>query len=213
MEVTFVQVIRSFAEVMLPVQYTITVLMYGFAFFQENPAAKWWKSKLLLITLLLHTVYIGMYTVNNGHCLVTSPFEIMSLIAFTITICYAAIEFISKIKGTGFFLLSLALVFELFSAVTIKFPNDNVFNPILSNLGIGLHITSAIIGYGCIAISAVYGLLYLLMYRDLKRGNLGALYQHLPSLESLERLNAIATVMGFVFLTIAITIGAVWLPH
>jgi HemX protein len=213
MESTAFLLFRSFTEVMLPVQYVLTSMMYGLAFFQDNITAKWWKSKLLLTTVVLHTMYIGMYTTSNGHCLITSPFEIMSLIAYTIMICYSAIEFISKVKGTGFFLVSIAMIFAIFSAVTIRIPSDAVFNPILSNLGIGLHITAAIIGYGGIAISAVYGLLYLLMFRDLKRGSFGALYNHLPSLESLERLNGIATIMGFVFLTIAIGIGAFWLPY
>lgn len=213
MEITPLILLRSFVDVLLPVSYVLTAVMYGFAFFQENKTAKWWKSKLLLVTVVLHTMYIGMYTVKNGHCLITSPFEIMSLIAYTIMICYGFIELVSKIKDTGFFLVTLAMVFELVSAITIRIPNHTVFNPILSNISIGLHITAAIIGYGGIAISAVYGVLYLLMYRDLKRGTFGAFYEHLPSLESLETLNAISTVMGFVFLSIAIAIGAFWLPH
>lgn len=204
--------VNSIASVFLPVLYALTALLYGLAFFEETPFAKKWKSKFLIATAVVHTMYIGSYTVTNGHCLVTSPFEIMSLIAFTIIICYTVIELITRIKGTGFFLISLALIFEFFSAVTIPLQGDTSVNPVLSELGIGLHVTAAIIGYGGIAISAVYGVLYLLMYRDLKKGNFGSLYQHFPSLESLESLNTVATILGFLFLTIALGIGAIWLP-
>jgi len=145
--------------------------------------------------------------------MVTSPFEMMSLVAFTILATYTIIELATSIRGTGFFLVGIASVFQLFSAVTMKLPAIGTANPALSNLGIGLHVSAAIFGFGGIAISAVYGLLYLLMYRALKRSSFGSIYNHLPSLESLEKLCAASAAIGFLFITIAFGIGVVWLPR
>lgn len=201
------------AEVFLPVLYVSTVALYGQAFFLENAFARTWKSRFLVATAVVHTMYIGMHSVRFGSCMVTTPFEVMSLVAFTILATYTVIEFATNVKGTGFFLTALAALFELVSAVMIKLPWERSIHPVLSNLGIGLHVSAAIVGFGGIAISAVYGVLYLLMYRELKRGKYGTFYRHMPSLESLERLSTAATAVGFAFLSAAIGIGVFWLPR
>ncbi len=204
---------KSAVEVFLPVLYVVTVLAYGAAFFREDKWADAGKSRLLLITGVLHFFYIGLHTAEHGHCMVTTPFEMMSLVAFTILGTYTIIEFKTRISGTGFFLVGLAALFELTSAVTIGLPQAVMSpNPVLSNMGIGFHVSAAIFGFGGIAISAMYGVLYLLLYRELKRGSFGSVFRHLPSLESLERLSVAGMAVGFVFLTVATFIGIFWLP-
>ena len=201
------------ADVLLPVFYALTTLAYGVAFFRDDELAKRWQSRLLLTTALLHFLAIGLHTARYGHCMVTTIYEMMSLVAFTVLATYTLIEFRTKVKGTGFFLVSLAALFEFVSAVTVQLPVSAPTNPVLSNLGIGLHVSAAVFGFGAIAISAVYGMLYLFLHRALKKGDFGSFFKHLPSLESLERLSAVAMALGFVFLTVAIFIGAVWLPR
>lgn len=205
--------LNSLSEVFLPILYAMTTMAYGLAFFREDSLAQKFKSHLCLITFLTHTVYIGMYSVEFGRCMVTTPFEIMSLIAFTILTTYIFIEYRTKVKDTGFFFLSVAMVFELVSAVTVKVGGSGTPNEILQKVPIGLHVATAIFGLGAIAISAVYGLLYLFQYRELKRDAPGAFFRHLPSLEALERLCLNAAIIGFVFVTISIAIGVVTLPQ
>ncbi len=212
MEFTVIHFANSVAEVFLPVGYVVTTLAYGLAFMQENALAKRWKSRLLLATTITHFLYIGMHSAEYGRCMVTTPFEIMSLIAFTILMTYAIIEYRTSIKGSGFFIIGLATVFELISAVVVKMPSAGEANPVLSEMGIGLHVSLAIFGYAGFALSAVYGVLYLLMYRELKRESIGSLYENLPSLEALEHLSIQAAIVGFLFLTISMLIGIVWLP-
>lgn len=204
---------QSVAEVFLPVMYVTTVLLYGLAFFRDDVFAKRWKSRLMIATVATHFVYIGMHSVENGRCMVTTPFEMMSLVAFTIICTYMIIELTTSIRGTGFFLVGIAALFELVSSVTVRLPVSGIPNPVLSNLGIGLHVSAAIFGYGGIAISAVYGLLYLKLYRELKKSTFGSFYRQLPSLESLERLSIASVAVGFSFLSIAIGIGVFWLPR
>jgi len=95
----------------------------------------------------------------------------------------------------------------------MKMPSSGDPNPVLSNMGIGLHVSFAVFGYAGFALSAVHGLLYLLMYRELKRGGTGSIYQNLPSLETLESMAVLSSLVGFVFLTVAMLIGGFWLPR
>lgn len=203
----------AIAEVILPVLYAVTTVAYGYAFLRADDVIERWKSRLLYGTVLLHFLYVGQHSAQFGRCMVTTPFEIMSLIAFTITATYAIIEYRTGIRGTGFFILVLATLLELVSSIVVKLPSSGEINPVLSELGIGLHISFAIFGYAGFGIAAVYSLLYLWLYRDLKRGSFGSVYSNLPSLESLESLAVVASVIGFVFLTVSMLIGVVWLPR
>jgi ABC-type uncharacterized transport system permease subunit len=209
---TAISITSNAFEVFLPVLYALTVLLYGLAFFRDDEFARRWRSRLLLATGVVHFLYIGLHTRQHGHCLVTTPFEIMSLVAFTILATYTFIEFRTRVRETGFFLVGLAALFEFFSAVTVRALPGAPINPVLSNLGVGLHVTAAIFGFGAIAISAVYGVLYMFMYRDLKRGSFGSFFSHLPSLESLEHMSINGAIIGFGFMSAAILIGVNTLP-
>ena len=104
MEIAVIHFANSIAEVLLPVGYVVTTLAYGLAFIQEIDLVERWKSRLLLSTTIVHFLYIGMHTAEYGRCMVTTPFEIMSLIAFTILMTYAIIEYRTNIRGSGFFI-------------------------------------------------------------------------------------------------------------
>ena len=74
----------------------------------------------------------------------------------------------------------------------------------------GIHTGTAIIGYSGFAVSAAYGLLFLLLYREIKASRFGRIYERLPSLELLAHMTVRAAVVGFVFLTVAMVAGIVW---
>jgi ABC-type uncharacterized transport system permease subunit len=52
-----------------------------------------------------------------------------------------------------------------------------------------------------------------LLYRALKENKFGPFYKRLPSLHLLEELTYSALVFGFIFLSLTILIGLIWLPH
>jgi ABC-type uncharacterized transport system permease subunit len=60
--------------------------------------------------------------------------------------------------------------------------------------------------------SAIYGLLYLILYKEIKLNKFGLIFNRLPSLEILERLSFYSAIIGFVLLSVAILIGIIWLP-
>jgi len=52
--------------------------------------------------------------------------------------------------------------------------------------------------------------MYLIQYRQLKHRHVGLLFQRLPNLETLSRLNVRALAIGWLGLTVAILAGTVW---
>ena len=71
---------------------------------------------------------------------------------------------------------------------------------------------SALLGYSAITISAVEGLLFLMLYKNIRLNRFGLIFDRLPSLETLEKLSFYSVLIGFILLTIAIIIGGIWLP-
>ncbi len=203
--VPFIHLLNSFCEVLLPVAYFATVAAYGLAFFRDDQAAERVKSRILVITVGMHALYIFSHTLEYHRCMVTTPFETMSLVAFTIAGTYWFIEHRTRVRQTGFFAIGIAFLFLVVSSVMMHEPSEP--NKLLKEISVGLHISAATFGYGAIAISAVYGALYLIMYRQIKRSRFGASYKHLPSLESLEKLSIYATIVGFFFLTVTMLLG------
>ena len=117
----------------------------------------------------------------------------------------------TKTTGTGFFVLVLAFLFQACSSLFIKDLTD--ITPILRSNLLGFHVSAALLGYTAISLSAVYGLLYLMLYHEIKSSRFGVIYSRLPNLETLEKMNHKAVVFGFLMLTISMVVGLFWLPR
>jgi ABC-type transport system involved in cytochrome c biogenesis permease subunit len=207
---TIVTLVDVFVVVM-PILYGLLVCVYALSFFRSDSVVGRMKAPALVLTILLHLVYIGLRTAAFDHPPITTVFEIMTILAASISIAYAYIEFRTKASNTGFFILLLALIFQTVSSLYIK---DLVeIAPILRNRLLGFHVSTALLGYTAISLSAVYGFLYLMLYREIKSSSFGLIYTRLPNLEMLEKMSSKAEIFGFVMLTVAISIGLIWLPR
>ncbi len=196
---------------LLPLFYAATVWAYAKAFFRNSSTAKRLKTKLLVGTALCHFVYLLLRTIILDHPPITNIFEILSVLSFTTALAYLAIEYMTKVKSTGYFVLVISFLFQLVSSILIR--EMVVMNPVLHNKLLGFHVTSALLGYSAFAISAVYGFLYVMLYHHIKSNRFGVIYDNLPNLEKLERMATLAVISGFVLLTVAIIVGIVWLPR
>lgn len=202
--------IISAFELLLPALYFTVVWVYGKAFFSGNARAGALRRPLLGATALAHLTYVALRTASLGHFPITSFYEILTLIALTISLVYVYIEVRTGNRETGYFVLMLPLFFQIISSIFIK-DNPGVPPELRGNL-LGFHVSSALLGYAALTLSAAYGLLYLMLYHDIKSHAFGVVYRRLPDLESLERMSFAATVAGTLLLTIAIGLGLIWLP-
>lgn len=197
-------------QVLLPPLYAALAVVYGITFARSVPALERAKHPALIAVIVLHLVYLGGRTVLFDHPPITSLFEILTLLAASVSGAYLYLEFRTHVHNTGVFILSLAFVFQTISSVFIK---DIIEIPdYLHSLLLGFHVSTALFGYTALAISAVYGLLYLMLYHEIRSSRFGVIYSRLPNLEVLESMSHRAEAFGFVMLTIAILVGVIWLP-
>ncbi len=197
--------------VLMPVLYAVLVLLYGLAFFGTYPAVERVKARVLFAVIVAHLAYLALRTAVFDHPPITSLFEIMSVLAVSIAIGYAYIEVRTRTGTTGLFILLLALAFQTASSLFVK--DSPQIPAYLHSYVLGFHVSAALLGYTAISLSAVYGLLYLLLYREMKSTRFGVIYARLPNLEMLETMSDNAVVFGFIALTVAIVIGILWLPR
>ena len=198
-------------NILLPALYWITVWCYAKAFFKHSALAKRIKTPLLDITIFFHFLYLLARTMLFEHPPITSPFEICSVIAFTMAVSYRAIEYLTRVKNTGYFVLVISFFFQTISSLFIQ--NFTEVKSVLRSNLLGFHVTSALLGYSAFALSAVYGLLYIMLYHQIKTKQFGVIYENLPDLEKLETMSTISVLSGFILLTIAIVAGVLWLPR
>jgi ABC-type transport system involved in cytochrome c biogenesis permease subunit len=197
-------------NILLPFFYIATFAIYFYDFQQGGKKFENSKRLFLFLTLLFHFFYLLLRTIEFNHPPITNVFEIFTVLAFAISFAYFILELVTDIRGTGPFIIIISIVFQLLSTFFIQ---DLIeVKEVLRNHLLGAHVISALIGYAGITISAVYGILYLILYNELKLNKFGLIFNRLPSLEILERLSYIAAIIGFVFLSITIIIGIIWLP-
>jgi ABC-type uncharacterized transport system permease subunit len=67
-----------------------------------------------------------------------------------------------------------------------------------------------VLGYGAFFVSAIYGILFLLLYREIKANRLSFFFRRMPPLETLGRMNVSAASAGLVLLGLAILMGIGW---
>ncbi len=198
-------------QILLPLVYAGLVAYFGRSFFRSGNAE--WRLKFAVpaayLALLLHGIYIGAYTALNHHDLVATVSELSSLIAFTLFAVYVFAELrpSKETSGTGFFVTAVSFLLQTISSFTIGSVTMPVTKAILQDPIFNAHVTTSVFGYAALILAAIYGGLYLLLYRVIQRNEFGAIFEHIPSLERLERFGLRSTAVGFFFLTISIVLG------
>lgn len=200
----------NFLNYLLPILYFGAFGVYLYNFVNDKKRFEHSKRLILFITLLIHCIYLAVRTFEFNHPPITGRNEIFTVLAFSITCSYFLLELLTDVRGTGLFIIPFSLVFQTISSIFIG--DTYEVKEILRNQLLGLHVMSALLGYAGFTISAVHGVLFLMLYKKLKGSNFGLFFKRLPSLETLEKLSFYSVVIGFTLLTVAIIIGGFWLP-
>lgn len=198
-----------FFSILLPILYFITTFYYGRLFFHDDKHAEKQSSKFLSLTLVLHFLYIFLRGWTQDHYPMASVFEVASAIAFSLGLIYRYIESRLKVKTTGYFILVLIFLIQLFSSLFIE--KIEQVPEILKSPIFDVHSTFAALGYTALILSAIYSFMYILLYHDIKSSRFSIIFEKLPSLETLGGMIYKASVLGIVFLSVAILFGHIFL--
>lgn len=192
-------------NILLPTLYAFLWADYALLFFRDDPFARKSAKHLLRLTVATHAIYLILRTTVYQHFPFATVFEAASVIAFSVTVLYLLIEARIGVLTTGFFILGIVFPFQLVASAFVVTPES--FSELLWQPAFMLHVSTALFGYSGMAISAVYGVLYLMLFYDIKKHRFGLIYKRLPPLEIMARFTYGTATLGLVFLTIAMVGG------
>ena len=193
---------------LLPVLYGVAFVNYVVVFVSNGPRMRRVARPSLLLAVITNVIYLLGYTMHFEHIPMVNVFQVLGGVGFAVAVIYVWLEAKTETLHTGSFILGLVLIFQIINALFPKL--DREVPEILQSKLFSLHVSAAVLGYSAFALAAVYGVLYLLQYRAIRKQKFGLIFRRLPSLDILDRMNYYASAAGFALLTLAIVAGAIW---
>ncbi len=195
----------------LPVAYALSVAAYARAYVSEGSPAERLGPIALRAAVLLHIVYLSMRGVLEGHLPLASVYDFLSATGLSMAVVYLYVESRERIRTTGVFVLPFIFLIQIVSSAygSLAAPDPVALKPIWFEL----HTLTAVLGYSAFAVSAIYGVLFLQLYRDIKANRFSFFFRRMPPLETLGQMNIRAAGGGLALLTLAIALGVGWIKR
>jgi ABC-type transport system involved in cytochrome c biogenesis permease subunit len=187
--------------------YLLAALAYAWHFARRNPALGRTATTMLIAAAMAHTFVVGMLTMETGHVPVTGPTSAISTFVLLLALAYLYTELATDERSMGVFILPLLAALQAIPALN---PGIEQKAAVLESPWFGVHVSSLLFAYASFALACVIGITYVLLFKEIKAKHLGFFYARLPSLQVLDEMNARAVVVGWIFLTIGVIVGAIW---
>ena len=203
------QTLLDLLVALLPLLYGLAAVNYSVYFARHDPFAERTCTPFLVGTVLVHLAFLVLRYVAFGRYPIATVPEVLSVIAFAVAAVYLYVERVQHSKATGVFLVVMAAALQL-AATTLLARAPAPQSALLDKASLWwVHTALAVLGYSAFAVGAVYGVMFLLLYRALKRKRFGLVFERLPSLDVLASMGMGAAALGWAFLTVAIVLGIV----
>ncbi len=166
------------------------------------------------IGLLAQTVGIIMrwkisYDLGIGHIPLSNFYESLIFFAWAVIFLYLIIEWRTKNRALGTFVVPVAFLSMAFASLSPKVSSRiQPLIPALQSNWLTSHVVSCFLGYA--AFTAAFGLGIMYLLKANKDRDVNTRFGFYPSLDILNELIYQCTVLGFVFLSIGILTGSVW---
>ena len=163
---------------------------------------------------LIHTAALVRLTFTLGELPLTTMEQSLAFIAWALVLVFLLVELRYGLHVLGSFVLPLAFLFMLSTAVFPAGPVGNEPLPaLMDSVWLGIHAVFSLLGFVAFAIASIVGVMYLIQNRLLKSKQFNALYDQLPSLDLLDEMNQGTILLGFPLLTVGMLSGAIWASH
>ena len=160
---------------------------------------------LLLIGVMFHLMALLAYTWQFGEPPLTGLGPALSSAAFVVAITLLAVEALAHEVSLTLVTAPLAALVTIGALSSPLSPGPTA--KVAGGLWLHLHIALSLLGFAAFATAAASGAMYLLERRELKSRRFGAIFRFFPPLETLDRVNHLAVVCGWIALTLGIALA------
>lgn len=195
--------------------YILTVALYGGAtaaylgcLLRNSVLLTRWAGRLLAAGFTAHLLSTIHLASKMKYLPLTNMQESLSFFSLAIIGGFIFFERKYKVTTLGSFITPVSLV--MLVASSTLHGEVRQLPPILQSNWFLIHALLAFASYACFAIAAGVAVMYLIQRYFLKTKHFGALFQKLPSLETMDDISYRCLTVGFPLLTIAIISGSIW---
>jgi len=162
----------------------------------------------LLLGIGAHATALAGLTRASGAASLTGLGPGLSFAGLVLAISLVIVESLARE-------VSLTLVAAPVAALVTVAANIAGMRPFLEPQGaravwLSLHIILSFIGIAAYATAAAAGTMYLVARRELKSGRFGPIFRSFPPLDTLDRVNHVASIAGFLGLTLGLALAAAY---
>ncbi|QDU70050.1 cytochrome c biogenesis protein CcsA [Engelhardtia mirabilis] len=196
---------------LLPVAYLTATFLYLLDFLVERQAVLWRVRLVALVGVLgLHVGLIAARAVAAGGFPHLGGWSALSALALCLVTLHLWTTARAVHPGTSLIVFGVATLLQLVSSalspVVTALADDR---PLPFYL---FHVGSILVASAALVLSGLYGLLYLALFRQMRRRRFGPLFSGLPSLDQIIHVTRRAALAAFVLLAIGVNAG-IWWAH
>ena len=162
-------------------------------------------SLLILGGFLFHTLGLGLRWYISGHSPMSNGYESMLFISWVTVL--AGLIFSRQSFLTLAATAVLASLTLMVAHLSFMDPEITALVPVLQSYWLTLHVSVITASYGFFGLSAILGLIVLILYTLSGKHNLK---NTLPTVDDLTVINYRSMTLGLYFLTIGTFLGAIW---
>ncbi|MGM0470989.1 MAG: cytochrome c biogenesis protein CcsA [Bacillota bacterium] len=164
---------------------------------------------LLYFGLILQTISLFSLTLSNGYLPLDNLYQLSLLLSWFLISSYLLFDYLYKVLGMEIIILSLSIILLL--AVNFLEFQSKVMPRSINNFWLKVELVSILLAALLFVLSLVVALFYLIEVKNYWSAELMAVFQRLPELSKLARLNFKLLVAIFPLLTIGFIANFLWL--
>lgn len=195
--------------------FILTAVLYGCAsaaylacLLRTSALLTRWASRILIAGFTSHLLSTIHLASKIKYLPLTSMQESLSFFSLAIVGGFVFFERRYKVTTLGSFVVPVALMMLIASGSLHG--GERQLHPILQSNWFWFHALLAFVSYAAFTIAAGIAVMYLIQRYFLKTKHFGALFQRLPTLETMDAISYRCLTVGFPLLTAAIISGAIW---
>lgn len=163
---------------------------------------------LLAIGVAAHAAALLAYVLRVGQLPLTGLGPSLSFAGFVLAGTLLVVELMARDVTLTLVAAPLAAIPTLFANLLGMVPG--VEPPGARGAWLVAHIALSFLGIAAFGTAAAAGLMYLVEHRDLKSRRFGAIYRFFPPLATLDRVNHVAAVAGWLGLTLGVVLAVTY---
>jgi ABC-type uncharacterized transport system permease subunit len=183
--------------------------LFGFAYTMHALGARVYRpSRLNFFAITAgfagQTAFLYLRGEAIGRCPLTSLFEVLVFLCWSMVIFYLLIGPAYRLSLLGAFTSPFVFVMQVVALLLPPAP-PAVARP--ANGWLELHAALSVMAYGAFALACVAGVMYLAQERQLKTHHIHSIFFHLPPIRDLATANRRLILAGFALYTIGLAAG------